>query len=194
MRRSRSDSEDNDTLTAGPPPAAGPVQAGAADSFFDEAPPAAPAGRPGAPKPGPTKATIPVFRKYREAVSLLAERAGELADLDDAGFEASWAGVSVEVEAALEELRALGHGEGEALKKVAAVLAGLTRNAVWTKAHAQFLVEAAALLKATYNPTDDLATAVSRLSKGHGLDRFRGTISAGETRKKYMIVEVADGP
>ena len=135
------------------------------------------------------KNAIPLYKEFRKRVDSILREAASLADLDEEAFSNSWAGASAQVDDDLECLYDMSWGDGNSLKKAIAVVQGIVGNSVWTKNHAAYVVAVAIELKSDYQPNSEFAVKVSRMAAEYDLDRFRGTVTAGATRKKYRLIE-----
>lgn len=95
----------------------------------------------------------------------------------------------VEIEDALERLYACHWGEGESLKMVVVALQSQLNNVQWDRRHVELLKNRVRRLRTAYlidaRFVDDCYQEIEEL----GLNQFRGTLSEGEVRKRYRIVE-----
>ena len=80
-------------------------------------------------------------------------------------------------------------GEGENLKMVVVALQSQLNNVQWDRRHVELLKSRVRRLRTAYlidaRCVDDCYQEIEEL----GLNQFRGTLSEGEVRKRYRIIE-----
>lgn len=131
------------------------------------------------------------YQAYRRICGQLqseVERLGEFVhegEVTDEGLE-----VIVEIEHLFELLYDCSWGEPEALKRAVVAVQAQIGNVVWTTRHVGFVRDVVRLLSVRYLINSAVVDDCHELVASHGLEKFRGTIWAPETRKIYRLQEV----
>jgi hypothetical protein len=95
----------------------------------------------------------------------------------------------LEIEDALERLYSCHWGENDSLKMVVVALQSQLNNAQWDRRHVTLLRNRVAGLRKAYLIDDQFVNECYQEIDELGLNEFRGTLSEGELRKRYRIVE-----
>lgn len=99
-------------------------------------------------------------------------------------------GEVVEIEVLLDRLYACRFGKDELLKRVVVAIQSQINNTAWDRRHVQYVKDVFRYLRLRYVLGEDTVQACYDMMKLHGLDRFRGTVSAPDVAKQYRIQEV----
>ena len=134
----------------------------------------------------------PELQTFRELTATLRAQSREAQLLFDQGIGDDIFPSIVEIDATLEQLYRCGYGDGDALKSIILALQSQIKNQKTTKEVVAFIVESSSFLASQRTIDDSAVDVIYKIVESHGLDSFRGTLTANHTRKRYKIVEVAD--
>jgi len=130
------------------------------------------------------------YKKFRTRCDGILTEVRELeASLARNSFADNWVGPAAEIEMLLEDLYDTRWGKSESLKRVVVKLQAQLNNARWDHRHVAFLKEVLRGLRVRYSIDETAVREVAEAVTRHGLDPFRGSLSASETLKRLKIVE-----
>jgi hypothetical protein len=140
-----------------------------------------------------TEASAAKYADYQKFRSVCDEIIAEVEQLESylAGNEldSDAAPHVLEIEDALERLYSCHWGEGDSLKIVVVALQSQLNNTQWDGRHVILLRNLVAGLRRAYLIDDQFVNDCYQEIEDLGFNEFRGTLSEGELRKRYRIVE-----